>query len=93
MTGHKKGKDFVLNPLLGGRRDGCKDPFLAENLHLRYTHITPIFGLQPNGIINPAYPEVTLDNFGVPAVARPAVFWPLQKRSLECPFTMHLDVC
>merc|ERR1739844_137454 len=31
---------------------------------LRYTHITPLIGLrrtQPNGIISPPYPEVTLD--------------------------------
>ena len=41
------------------------DPKIS--IFLRYTHITPIFGvrrIRPNGILSPPYPEVTLDNFG-----------------------------
>ena len=57
------------------------DPKIS--IFLRYTHITPIFGvrrIRPNGILSPPYPEVTLDNFGFPAggrlAARRAVFQP-----------------
>ena len=52
-------------------------------IFLRYTHITPFFGVRRtrlNGIISPPYPEVTLDNFGFPVggrlAARRAVSWP-----------------
>ena len=57
------------------------DPKIS--IFLRYTHITPIFGvrrIRPNGILSPPYPEVTLDNFSFPVggrLAAPcAVFWP-----------------
>ena len=53
------------------------------SIFLRYTHITPIFGvrrIRPNGILSPPYPEVTLDNFGFPVggrlATRRAVFQP-----------------
>ena len=57
---------------------------------LRYTHITPFFGLrraQLNGIITSPYPEATLDTFGFPVgahlAARRAVLGPwLPKRAL-----------
>ena len=57
------------------------DPKIS--IFLRYTHITPIFGvrrIRPNGILSPPYPEVTLDNFGFPVggrlATRRAVFQP-----------------
>ena len=42
-------------------------------IFLRYTHITPFFGVRRtrlNGIISPPYPEVTLDTFGFPVGGR-----------------------
>ena len=52
-------------------------------IFLRYTHITPFFGVRRtrlNGIIIPPYPEVTLDTFGFPVggrlAARRAVYRP-----------------
>ena len=57
------------------------DPKIS--IFLRYTHITPIFGvrrIRPNGILSPPYAEVTLDNFGFPVggrlATRRAVFQP-----------------
>ena len=47
------------------------DPKIS--IFLRYTHITPIFGvrrIRPNGILSPPYPEVTLDNFSFPVGGR-----------------------
>ena len=57
------------------------DPKIS--IFLRYTHITPIFGvrrIRPNGILSPPYPEVTLDNFSFLVdshlAARLVVLWP-----------------
>ena len=52
------------------------DPKIS--IFLRYTHITPIFGvrrIRPNGILSPPYPEVTLDNFSFPVGGRSAARW------------------
>ena len=65
---------------------------------LRYTHITPFFGLrraQLNGIITSPYPEATLDTFGFPVgahlAARQAVVWPqLPKITIFGP-KMHIN--
>merc|ERR1711902_420415 len=69
------------------------DPKIS--IFLRYTHITPIFGvrrIRPNGILSPPYPEITLDNFSFPVggriAARRDVFWPpdriLARKSVFC---------
>ena len=64
---------------------GRKTAFLARKSAFFYaTPIQPpFFGvrqIQPNGIITPPHPEVTLDNFGFPVggrlAARRAVSWP-----------------
>ena len=68
-----------------------KNWFLANKLHfwpknqlfLRYTHITPFFGLkrtQLDGTMSSPYPKATLDIFGFPvgahSVAGRDVLWP-----------------
>ena len=71
MTGQPIGNIFVLTPLQGRPRGGCRGQFFAQISAFFYaTPMKPPFfwlgQTQLNRIISPPYPEVTLDNFCFP---------------------------